>query len=96
MDKTKEVFERTDLAVVVAEADQWGDFEEQILQELGQYHMPLVVAFNKADLAAPNEAVVESLTKRKIRMVRTGKANGMDDVPVEPVVLESVTVVPKS
>lgn len=46
--KTRQVLERADLGVVVAEAGQWGEFEEQLLEELAGRKIPAVVVFNKA------------------------------------------------
>jgi len=48
--KTRQVLDRTELAVLVAEAGQWGEFEEQLLRELMGRQIPTVVAFNKVDL----------------------------------------------
>jgi len=47
--KTRQVLERTDLAVLVAEAGAWGKFEEEILRELAARKTPTVVVFNKID-----------------------------------------------
>ena len=38
--KTRQVLERTDLAVLVAEAGAWGNFEEEILRELAARKTP--------------------------------------------------------
>ncbi len=48
--KTRQVLERADLAVLVAEAGAWGNFEEEILRELTARKTPTVVVFNKMDL----------------------------------------------
>jgi small GTP-binding protein len=48
--KTREVLERADVAVLVAEAGVWGDFEDEILRELAARKLPVVVALNKSDL----------------------------------------------
>ena len=47
--KTRQVLERTDVAVLVAEAGAWGNFEEEILGELTARKTPTVVVFNKID-----------------------------------------------
>ena len=38
--KTRQVFDRTDLGLMVAEAGQWGEFEEGILGELRERKTP--------------------------------------------------------
>src|SRR5512133_3896373 len=50
--RTLKVLERTDLAILVAEAGAWGEFEEGLLAKFEELKVPTVVIFNKADLAA--------------------------------------------
>jgi [FeFe] hydrogenase H-cluster maturation GTPase HydF len=47
--RTMQVFDRTDLGVVVTEAGEWGDFEDQIVAELQGRGTPAVVVLNKMD-----------------------------------------------
>jgi [FeFe] hydrogenase H-cluster maturation GTPase HydF len=47
--KTRQVLERTDLAVLVTEAGVWGNFEDEILRELAARKTPTIVVFNKMD-----------------------------------------------
>lgn len=74
--KTQQVFDRTDLGVIVAEPSVWSDFEERILEELTSRQIPRLVVFNKCDEATPDAAVVERLSARKIPMVRTAAIAG--------------------
>ena len=89
--KTRKVFERTDLAVLVAEATQWDDFERRMLQEFRERSIPTIVVFNKIDLhaAAPgmdgviglsdggkNTAVARQLADEKIPVVLTSAISG--------------------
>jgi [FeFe] hydrogenase H-cluster maturation GTPase HydF len=80
--RTREVFERTDLGVLVAEAASWGEFEEQILAELGARKIPAIAAFTKADLARPDEAVRERLARSGVPFVETSavRAEGILDL----------------
>ncbi|MCE9615901.1 MAG: [FeFe] hydrogenase H-cluster maturation GTPase HydF [Lentisphaerae bacterium] len=62
--KTRAVFDRTDLGILVAEAGVWGSVEEEIVRDLRSRGVPLVVVFNKADQApagADHLARVEAL-----------------------------------
>lgn len=74
--KTLEAFDRADLAILVAEGGQWGEFEEQILAELASRKTPVVVAFNKADLAEPPPDRLEALRARACPSVRTCAKEG--------------------
>lgn len=69
--RTRKVFDRTDLGVVIAEPGHWGAFEQQILDELRSRGCPTIVVFNKSDLGEPDAALVERLKKEKVRTVRT-------------------------
>jgi [FeFe] hydrogenase H-cluster maturation GTPase HydF len=69
--KTRRVFERTDVALLVAAGNEWGPFEEGILEELGRRQTVAIVVFNKADLAPPADALTERLKKAKIPHVST-------------------------
>jgi len=75
--RTAQVFERTDLGVVVAEAGQWGEFEEQLLEELRSRQTPVVVVFNKVDLCEPDPCVTEELDQHNIPYLSTAAASGV-------------------
>jgi [FeFe] hydrogenase H-cluster maturation GTPase HydF len=60
IEKTKQVLQRTDLAVVVTEAGHWGNFEDNLVHQLHDLNIPVVLIFNKADLRAPNDASIHS------------------------------------
>lgn len=74
--KTRAVFDRTDLGVLVTEAGHWGEFEDQIWSELRQRSIPAVVVFNKTDAAPPDAGIMEKLSGQKARMVRTIASKG--------------------
>lgn len=74
--KTRQVFDRTDLGVLVAEADAWSEFEDAILAELASRNTPAVVVFNKIDRGEPPAAIVERLTEKKTPVVRTEAISG--------------------
>jgi [FeFe] hydrogenase H-cluster maturation GTPase HydF len=99
--RTRQVFDRTDLGVLVSEAGKWDAFEEEILTELIRRETPGVVVFNKTDLAEPDAALLERLAAEKIRVVKTVASEGrgildfrkalLDNAPAEfinnPVIL---------
>ena len=55
--RTVQVFDRTDLGVIVTEAGEWGEFEDQILAELTGRNIPAVAVFNKIDAVEGKAAV---------------------------------------
>jgi [FeFe] hydrogenase H-cluster maturation GTPase HydF len=48
--RTMQIFDRTDLGVLVTEAGAWGEYEDGILDEFLERKTPVVVVFNKIDL----------------------------------------------
>ena len=87
--KTKQVLDRTDLAVLVAEAGAWGDFEEEILRELAGRKTPAVVVFNKIDAAQPDAVLVAGFAGQKIRVVKTSAARGTGILELRQALLDS-------
>ncbi|HRT56625.1 MAG TPA: [FeFe] hydrogenase H-cluster maturation GTPase HydF [Candidatus Paceibacterota bacterium] len=75
--KTRQVLDRADLGVLVTEAGTWGWFEAEILAELQRRRVPILVVFNKVDVAAPEPARLAWLTAQKIRHVETAAAQGL-------------------
>jgi len=69
--RTRQVFDRTDLGVVVAQADEWGEFEEELVRELTAREMPTIVVFNKVDLCEPAVPLLDGLKARRIPHLRT-------------------------
>ena len=69
--KTRKVFDRTDLGVIVSSDGVWGNFEEQIIEEFNRRGTPIVVVFNKTDLHTPDENLVRELKAKGLFIVET-------------------------
>jgi len=76
VERTRQIFDRTDIGVVVVEAGHWGPFEDAVVDELIRREAPVVVVFNKADLASPRPEVVRQLDERKIRHLTAVASRG--------------------
>ncbi len=74
--KTMQVFDRTELGLIIAKADEWGDFEETILKELKDRDIPVIVVFNKCDLAPSINCLSKSFSGEKIPVVETSALTG--------------------
>ncbi|MHB8863030.1 MAG: [FeFe] hydrogenase H-cluster maturation GTPase HydF [Pirellulaceae bacterium] len=74
--KTRQVLERMDVAIVVAAAGQWGEFEASLLHELRQRHTPHVVVFNKSDLGTPGPEIRQELKDGDTPLVETVATEG--------------------
>lgn len=80
--KTLEVFNRTDLGVLVSNFENWGEFEQKIIGEFASREIPFLVVFNKTDLYSESELLSEKLVKDKISFVKTSvtKKTGIDEL----------------
>jgi [FeFe] hydrogenase H-cluster maturation GTPase HydF len=87
--KTRQVLDRTDVGIVVAEAGRWGAFEEDLLRELQGRNLPVLVAFNKSDTGAPDAALLGALSARKCRPVQTSAVTGTGIADLRQALLES-------
>ena len=76
IEKTEKVFERTDVGLIIAQAGQWGEFEEGIEKELTKRNIPIIAVFNKSDIAAPENSLVDILTAKGIPVVLTSAVQG--------------------
>jgi [FeFe] hydrogenase H-cluster maturation GTPase HydF len=90
--KTRQIFDRTDLAVIVSEAGTWGDFEEQLAAELKARNVPVIVVFNKSDLAEPEGKILDRLGHEKIPAVRTTAISGKGILDLRQALLDGAPV----
>jgi [FeFe] hydrogenase H-cluster maturation GTPase HydF len=74
--KTRKVLDRTDLALLVAEAGAWGSFEEALVAELVARALPAVVVLNKRDVAPPPPSLLAGLAARGLAAVETSAPSG--------------------
>jgi [FeFe] hydrogenase H-cluster maturation GTPase HydF len=74
--KTQQVFDRTDVGVIVVPQGDWSPFEETIVEQLTGRDIPVVVVFNKSDVDAPSEELLSALKKRKIPFLETIATQG--------------------
>jgi len=76
VEKTRQVFDRTEVGVLVAEAGAWGSFEDSVLEEFERRKIPGVVVFNKMDLQTADASLQERLRAANWRVVPASAAEG--------------------
>ncbi len=74
--KTRQIFDRADVGLLVAETGLWGEFEEGILEALRERQTPVVVVFNKTDLQPLDPSHTAALDERDIPWVATAAEQG--------------------
>lgn len=78
--QTHRAIERTDIAILVAQAGAWGAYEEQLLERFNNAKVPCIVVFNKSDLAGPGPESCHALRTRVSAVVETSatQQRGLD------------------
>ncbi|WP_346861551.1 [FeFe] hydrogenase H-cluster maturation GTPase HydF [uncultured Draconibacterium sp.] len=69
--KTLAVFDRTDLGVIVSNFEEWGSYEQKLMDELKDRAIPFVIVFNKIDLFQTDESILAHLNTEKIKYAQT-------------------------
>ncbi len=80
IERTRRVFDRTEVGLVVAEAGVWSEFEDAMLAELSDRRVPAIVVFNKCDLARPADELLTRLRDEQVAAVQTVASRG-DGLP---------------
>ncbi|MGA2350237.1 MAG: [FeFe] hydrogenase H-cluster maturation GTPase HydF [Terracidiphilus sp.] len=88
VEKTRQALERTEIAVLVAEAGIWGEFEEGLLRDFAVQKTPTVVVFNKTDAATPNPELVERLRRDELRVVLASATGGQGLIELREALLD--------
>ncbi|WP_423126644.1 [FeFe] hydrogenase H-cluster maturation GTPase HydF [Gaoshiqia sp. Z1-71] len=87
--KTMDVFNRTDLGIIVSTRQDWGDFEEKILQELKDRNTPVIIVFNKSDLGPVRSCTVNSFAGEKLPVVETSATGNWGISQLRETILKS-------
>jgi [FeFe] hydrogenase H-cluster maturation GTPase HydF len=85
--KTRQVFDRTDIGVIVSDG-AWGPFEETIRTELTGRRVPVVAVFNKSDVQPPDAAILDRLKADKIPTLPTAAVSGAGVADVRQALLD--------
>jgi len=67
--RTKKVFDRCDVLVLLTEAEAWGDYEEDVFAEARKRRIPVIIVVNKADIRTPSAEFMESLRRHSSRVL---------------------------
>lgn len=65
-EKSRKMMDRCDMAFVISSGEDWGEFEEGLLEVLREKKCTVIAVLNKCDLAPVPEKLKESFEKRKI------------------------------
>ncbi|MDD5079547.1 MAG: [FeFe] hydrogenase H-cluster maturation GTPase HydF [Candidatus Omnitrophica bacterium] len=69
MKKTRKIFDRADVIVLLTEADNWGSYEGQVLEEAVKRQTPFITVINKIDLKAPTAEFINKIKEKAERVI---------------------------
>lgn len=64
LEKTKKIFERADIGLIITEPSIWGRYEENLALELKKRNTPVIIVVNKADLHGPSGTFLKKLRSK--------------------------------
>lgn len=87
--KTLAVFDRTDLGVIVTNFNDWGDYEQNLINEFKDRAIPFIIVFNKIDLYEEDQEITSTLTNSKIKFTQTSVVTGSGLLDLRQLLLSS-------
>lgn len=88
--RTRQVIDRTDIALIVVAVGTWDAFEEELLAEFRRANTPAIVVFNKSDLGQPADALRAELQAAKTPNVLTAAATGRGLADLRQALIDTV------
>ncbi|MBN1443898.1 MAG: [FeFe] hydrogenase H-cluster maturation GTPase HydF [Planctomycetes bacterium] len=88
--KTRQILERTDIGLIVAAGGEWGEHEEELLEELLHREIPAIAVFNQSDRGSPPVEVTQRLASLKVHCVETTAIRGTGIQDLREALIRSV------
>jgi len=76
IEKTHNCIQRTDVAILVANGDQWGTFESELTDRFRKNDIPFIVVFNKSDSISVTPELLSRLHESGSPTVSTSALSG--------------------
>ncbi len=61
LQKTKKIFNRADIIILLVELNIWSDFEAEVIREAKKRNIPVIIAINKIDIARPTSDFINKI-----------------------------------
>jgi len=69
LNKTRKIYDRADVILLVTEPDTWTTFEDEVLLKAGENKIPVIVIINKTDLVKPAQGFLDNFRGKNSRVV---------------------------
>jgi [FeFe] hydrogenase H-cluster maturation GTPase HydF len=90
IEKTQQIFARTDVGIIVAEAGHWNNFEDKLFDEMKRREIPTIVVFNKCDLNDPHPEIIARLKESKIHWLKATATQGEGMLDLREALIKTV------
>jgi [FeFe] hydrogenase H-cluster maturation GTPase HydF len=88
-EKTRKVFDRTDLALIIVDGSSWGSYEKELISEFEEREIPIIVVFNKNDIAEPDPEIINRIKDNNIPFVKTVANEGKGILDVREKIIQN-------
>ena len=88
--KTKKIFDRTDLGLIITEGENIGKFENDIIAELDKRNVPYIIVFNKIDVSYPPEQFLDQLKDKKVVFCLCNALTGEGIIELKKAIISKV------
>lgn len=91
IEKTKKIFDRTDIALIISDYNGWDNYEKELYNEFKRRQIPIVTVINKIDEARPPQNVIDDIKKYTENLILTSTKKDEDIVnKVKKLLVENV------
>ena len=73
--RTRQIIDRTDLALLITDNNIWEEFEKRMAEEFTRRRIPFIAVFNKADISDAGKIPQININGRSISPVKTSAAD---------------------
>lgn len=87
--KTMQVFERTDLGIIVTNFSDWGNYELKLIEEFNNRSIPFILVFNKIDLFPEKNIITARADEMKIKYTYTSATEGSGFINLKQLILQA-------
>ncbi len=70
INRSKKIFDRADVAVLIIEPNQWSEFEDEIYNSIKKSKIPLIIVINKTDLWEIDDEFQKLISKKSKNIIK--------------------------
>lgn len=78
VEKTKKIFDRTDIAIIVCDSSGWDKYEENLYNEFQKRNIPLISVINKQDISKISDTDLKNIEQYVKNPIKTSLINDKD------------------